>query len=583
MKKIVLFISCLFCFVLTNAQTPNFEWAKSIGGTSADVGKSIAVDALGNVYTTGYFAGTVDFDPGPGIFNLTTTNFSGFPDIFISKLDEFGNFLWAKNIGDTLGGGAGNSIALDASGNVYCTGYFKGTVDFDPGGGIFNLISTTTNYGDIFISKFDPSGNFFWATQMGGSGNDQGVDIELDALGNVYTTGSFQVTADFEPGAGVFNLTSSAPVHPSFSQGNIFISKLDLNGNFVWAKSMVGTYSGAGNSIAVDALGSVYTTGQFQDTVDFDPGIGIVNLNTDSLCSDIFISKLNVSGDFVWAKQVKHIGGTFYNYNYGNDITLDTFDNVYTTGLFQGTADFDPGVGIVSLTAGGLYDMFISKLDSSGNFLWVKSMEGTGIIAGNSIVIDTTGGVYTTGQFQYTIDFDPGLGTFNLTSAASDDLFISKLDSFGNFMWAKNMGGASTNVGNSIALDAIGNVYTTGQFAGTTDFDPDFGTFDLTSAGSYDIFVLKLSQTPTGINETINSSNISIYPNPNNGTFNISISSQFKNASIEVYNSLGALVFKQEIVNQENSIELLNQSNGLYFVKVMSENKIVGMGKIVKQ
>src|SRR3989344_5911709 len=105
MKKIVLFISCLFCFVLTNAQTPNFEWAKSIGGTSADVGKSIAVDALGNVYTTGYFAGTVDFDPGPGIFNLTTTNFSGFPDIFISKLDEFGNFLWAKNIGDTLGGG----------------------------------------------------------------------------------------------------------------------------------------------------------------------------------------------------------------------------------------------------------------------------------------------------------------------------------------------------------------------------------------------------------------------------------------------------------------------------------------------
>ena len=161
------FISTIILFAFAGnlcAQSCNF--AGQFGGTSNDYGNSIAVDASGNIYTTGYFAGTVDFDPSAGTYNLTS---AGGNDIFISKLDASGNFVWAKQLGGT-NDEKGNSIVVDASGNIYTTGNFAGTVDFDPGAGTFGLASTG-NY-DIFISKLDASGYFVWAKKMGGTSSD---------------------------------------------------------------------------------------------------------------------------------------------------------------------------------------------------------------------------------------------------------------------------------------------------------------------------------------------------------------------------------------------------------------------------
>ena len=166
MKKIILFVSCVLCFGFANGQAPVFEWAKRMGGPSDDASFSIAVDIYGNVYTTGSFSGTVDFDPGAGIFNLTSYDVT---DIYILKLDVVGNFVWAKRMGGASVDD-GISIGLDASGNVYTTGWFNGIVDFDPGVGIFNVSSLGSE--DVFISKLDPAGNFLWAQRMGGSGDD---------------------------------------------------------------------------------------------------------------------------------------------------------------------------------------------------------------------------------------------------------------------------------------------------------------------------------------------------------------------------------------------------------------------------
>ena len=180
---------------------------------------------------------------------------------------------------------------------------------------------------------------------------------------------------------------------------------------------------------------------------------------------------------------------------YGYSIAVDSSGNVYTTGYFQGTVDFDPGTGTSNLTSAGSTDVFVSKLDSSGNFVWAKRLGGASSDYGYSIAVDSSGNVYTTGYFEGTADFDPGAGTSNLTSAGSGDVFVSKLDSSGALVWAKGFGGTSNDRGQSIAVDSSGNVYTTGYFAGTVDFDPGAGTSNLTSAGGDDVFVLKLTSS----------------------------------------------------------------------------------------
>ncbi|MBK9256192.1 MAG: SBBP repeat-containing protein [Saprospiraceae bacterium] len=474
----------------------DFLWAKSMGGTSSDIGIGIAVDGSGNVYTAGSFQGTADFDPGAGTANLTS---AGFQDIFVSKLDANGNFLWAKSMGGTSSD-IGIGIAVDGSGNVYTTGYFNGTIDFDPGAGMVNLSSAGN--GDIFVSKLDANGNFLWAKSMGGTGEDIGRGIAVDGSGNVYTTGNFAGTVDFDPGAGTANLISAG-------SRDIFVSKLDANGNFLWAKSMGGTGDDYAIAIAMDGSGNVYTTGNFAGTVDFDPGAGTANLISAG-SRDIFVSKLDANGNFLWAKSM---GGTAEDN--GSGIVVDGSGNVYTMGNFQGTADFDPGAGTANLISAGSRDIFVLKLDANGNFLWAKSMGGTDIDNCYGIALDGSGNVYTTGYFQGTADFDPGAGTANLTSAGGEDIFVSKLDANGNFLWAKSIGGTATDIGVSIAVDGSGNVHTTGYFGGTVDFDPGAGTANLTSAGGEDIFVSKLGPAcPAGNVLYVNA----IAAGANNGT-----------------------------------------------------------------
>jgi len=459
------------------AASGDFLWAKSMGSTDYDDGFHITTDASGNVYTIGLFSGTVDFDPGAGTFNQTST---GQADIFISKLNSNGDFLWAKNMGGR-GWDEGSGIVLDSIGNIYTIGYFEGTADFDPGVGTANLSSAGVS--DIFVSKLDSSGNFVWAKSLGGPNpgifGEYGIAMTLDSRGNVYTTGFFESTADFDPSAGIFNLTSAGG-------DDIFVSKLDNNGNFIWAEDMGGASAESGRGIAVDANGNVYTTGYFQVISDFDPGAGTFNI-TPAGSLDIFISKLDGNGNFVWAQSIGSTGR-----DTGFRLILDASGNIYITGSFNSTVDFDAGAGTFDLTSAGAGDIFVSKLDSNGNFIWAKGMGGTSDDLGIGIALDSSNNVYTVGAFQDTADFDPDTGIFNLTSAGLDDVFVSKLDSSGNFVWAKDMGGTGDDFGVGIALDSSGSVYTTGSFTDTADFDPGVGIANLTGAGFDDIFISKL-------------------------------------------------------------------------------------------
>jgi len=550
-------------------QNVNFEWAKRIGGTGRDKGQSITVDALGNIYTIGTFEDTVDFDPGPALNNLIAV---GEKDIFVCKSDVLGNLIWAKSMGGALRDEA-YSTSVDLSGNVYIIGIFTGTADFDPGPSSYNL--TAIGYHDTYISKIDFLGNFVWAKKMGGGPTSfcDSFSILTDASGNVYTTGAFGGTVDFDPGSAINNVTC-------VYVDDIFISKLDSAGNFIWVKTMGGSYSEYGASIALDITGNIYTIGMFEATVDFNPGPAIYNITAIG-DHDIFISKLDSAGNFVWAKSMGAVGpfGTSL-LNIGNSIFVDSSSNVYTTGSFAGTTDFDPGPTVFNLTATNINDIFISKLDSAGNFVWAKSMGGLNFDEGKSIFADVAGNIYITGLFEKTADFDPGPSVFSLTAAGIWDVFISKLDPTGNLVWAKSMGSTLNDNGLSIIVDPFDNIYTTGFFQGTVDFDPDSSMYNLTSDGDYDIFIHKMSQTATGIGEEA-FNQVKIFPNPTKDELNIQVENTVIESIYQLTDITGRPIARGIITEEKSRISLQGLSSGTYLLSIGDE--IRKTLKVVKQ
>jgi len=431
----------------------------------------------------------VDFDPGASTALLST---AGATDGYVVKLSSSGNYVWAKGIGG-VGPDIATGSAVDSSGNVYVTGNFSGTVDFDPGAAVQNLSSAGGT--DAFVLKLSSSGDYVWAKSVGGTGNDSGSRLALDSSGNVHIVGFFNSTSDFDPGAGVQNLSSAGGA-------DAFVLKLSSSGDYVWAKSVGGTESDSVNMVALDSSGNVHATGRFTGTVDFDPGAGTQNLvSTVStpVTSDVFVWKLSSSGDYVWAKSVGGAGG-----DSGSGVALDSSGNVYITGYFFFTADFDPGAATQDLTSLGNDDVFVLKLSSSGDYLWVKSVGGTGSEWGNSVALDSSGNVHVAGRFSNTVDFDPSAGVQSLASAGATDAFVLKLSSSGSYVWAKSIGGTGGDAGNTVALDSSGNVHIAGDFISTVDFDTSDGTANLTAtciapgctvSGGQDGFVLRLDAT----------------------------------------------------------------------------------------
>jgi len=565
-KNKIILILCLIVVSSLQAQQPIYKWAKTFGGTNHEAGESITVDAYGNIYITGMFKGTADFDPGSGTDNHTSV---GLSDVFTQKLDSNGNFLWAKTFGG-INNDYGRSISVDASGNVYIIGFFKSIVDFDPDSGIDN--HTSAGGYDVFIQKLDNNGNLVWVKTFGGTGSDEAWSVVLDASGNVYTAGFFTGIVDFDPDSGVDN-------HTSRGDCDAFIQKLDSNGNFLWAKTFGGINADGANSISLDSSGNIYTTGTFSAVADFDPDSGTDN-HASVGYDDAFIQKLDSNGNFLWAKT---FGGIDFDYSWSIDV--DAFGNIYTTGLFQSTADFDPGSGTDDHTSVGYSDIFIQKLNTNGNFLWAKTFGSPITDYCYSTALDTLGNVYTTGSFASTVDFDPGSGKDNHTSVGIYDVFIQKLDSNGNFLWAKTFGGPSSDDSFSIDVDDFGNIYTTGYFQGTADFDPGSGKDNHTSVGGYDVFIQKLGQTNsnTGIYELSNNIQLLAYPNPTTGMVDISFNQAVNEVTLSLTDIQGKLVSNKNYKTLTNTtINLSKQASGIYFLSIKTQNGVSTI-KLIKE
>lgn len=467
MKRIwTLSVVYFFCINFLNSQT--FAWAVSYSNTPGATVRPISIqtDASGNVYDMGYFKGTVDFDPGPGVQSITS---AGAEDCYLIKLNSAGNLVWAKTFGGT-GQESPQRMILDASSNIYVVGAFSLTVDFDPGPGTYNL--TSSGNLDAFILKLNTNGNFIWASRFGGTAQEYVFGISVDPSGNILSCGSFSSTSvDFDPGPSVYTLTTTAGM-------NGFISKYDPNGNFIWAGKLTGLTCYP-LSLQTDPSGNVYTVGYFQTSVDLDPGVTTYSF-TSAGNSDIFINKLDASGNFVWGK---HLGSTAFEDI--EEIVLDASNNFYVIGRFSSTLDFDPGTAVYNLTTVGNNDAYVSKYDANGNFIWARSFGSTGQENIYGLALDPTGKVVTGGNFGFTCDFDPGTGTYNLTALGGNDAFISRLDASGNFVSANTIASNSSDTGYGLTCDLASNIYQSGNFGNTTDFDPGPGIYNITGNGAY--------------------------------------------------------------------------------------------------
>lgn len=254
-----------------------------------------------------------------------------------------------------------------------------------------------------------------------------------------------------------------------------------------WARATGAEGDDVAQSMAVDLDGNVLVAGYFEGTVDLDPGPGQL-MRTSNGQNDAYVQKLTSSGSLIWALAFGGDGS-----DYATGISVDAQGNSYVTGAFNGTVDFDPGAGEAALTSAGEYDMFLVKFSADGTLVAAKGIGGPGYDEPKSVAVGPLGQVYLLSYFSGTIDADPGAGVLPVTSQGELDMLLQQFSADGDLLWTRSIGSEGADLGLAMALDADENIWITGSFENTLDLDPGAGTFELTSAGAWDIFVAKWS------------------------------------------------------------------------------------------
>jgi hypothetical protein len=424
-------------------------WQRKAGGGLSDLGLSIAIDGAGNVFAAGSFQGRATFGSTPLDADST--------DIYLAKYNASGTLVWVKQAGGT-GTDTGWGLATDGMGNVVMTGYFRATANF---GG---TLLTSAGGDDIFLAKYDTSGNVLWAYKAGGGSEDRARGVAVDGSGNVIVAGRFEGTATF----GHTVLTSAGGE-------DIVVAKYNSSGGFAWALSAGGTGDDRAWGVSVDAAGNIVVAGLYRGTADFDGTM----INSAGL-ADIFVAKYDASGNVLWVQTAGGMGE-----EKAQDVAVDRSANVLVTGGFEQSAFF----GANMLTSNGGEDVFAAKYSSTGAVLWASSAGGTGLDEGISVATDGSDNVILTGIFDASATF----GSDVITSAGSWDIFLAKYTPSGTVSWAQSAGGTLLDQGLDVTTDSSGNIIATGYFQNTASF----GSANLTSAGFEDIFILKAK--PSGL------------------------------------------------------------------------------------
>lgn len=559
----------LFCSVLllftqfVFSQIPTYNWAQSFSNDFYT--KSSAIDANGNYYLA--------FNIGDGWGNSTNMdpNGSAYVNVIngqwtsvLVKYNSNGGFVWMKNFSQqSINASPGveiKSMILSPTNEIYLTGVFVGTFDFDLGPNTYTLSSPSVF--NAFVLKLDSNGDFVWARSLSTTNGTDANQITQDANNDIIVSGTFYGTQDLDPTAGTTTLSSHGAQ-------DVYMIKLTSVGTFVYAKSFGSSSNDFAGPIVTDASNNIYLTGKFySSTGDFDPNAGSVSLINNG-GSDVYIVKLNSSGNLLYANSF----GASSDDNV-SDLTIDNLNNITLCGLVSGTTlDIDPTANTYTYNIQGGSDSYVMQLNSSGNLNWVNFLSGVG--SENAVTISQNNiDIIVGGDFSGSLDVIGTTTTSALSTTLttpSSDGFIMNFNTSGQYSWSNKFnsdGGFSVK---HLDISSLGEIYSSGYFYGTADFDFTATTNTLTSVSQF-LFISKYNGSlPTSVRQYDANALFKVFPNPNNGSF--TIQSQ-KEDIVSFTNDLGQVIEMIELNQQNNFSYKVNYlQSGIYFL----------VGKTVKQ
>jgi hypothetical protein len=581
-RLFVLLIAVIGLSTNTHAQ-PLFRWADAMHGFSTNTIPSqtgagqLFVDRKGNVYVLNNISRGIDMDPGPGIDSVYTTQGGG---TALGKYDSTGKLIWAHTLGNALA----TTCTISDSGYYYIAGEAIGTDSF----GLAYSIDTSTTTG-FFVAKYDSFDHLVWARVTAAPGGDV-FSIKVDHAGNVYFTGQFNGTTDFDPAH-----PGNIVFVPSLQDG--FVAKYTAGGNFIWARQFNGGDGDKGVALDLDATTNVVVTGYTGGmatpfTPMMDTGGVFRNLFNNG-GYDAFLIKYNTNGAIIW---MKAMGGSGHDYGYS--LMVDKIGNVYAGGYYSGSMIADSATNDTLAATGSNSGAYLLKYGPNGNFLWAKNYgcdSGSNLYSNVwSIAKDDTDNVYLTGAFMGKIKLNnagPELHANGGVIGTGQDGFVLKLDSMGNYKWSQHFYSKRDDVPGNIYLDAHNSIYVSGYITDTTNFNLGAGgglvAYPMPNLNWIPVsFVEKFTQSiqsdsASGI-VLIKTQNISVFPNPANHTLTI-VGKVKSTDGILVFDALGKLYNLPILFNTSNatlSIEALNP--GIYFLKYFETGCIPVCIKFIK-
>ena len=528
------------------------------------------------------------------------------------------DWSWAQRFGDNNNEN-GNSLALDANGNIYLCGNFA-----SPSISFGNISLTNSNIAggvyDAFVAKFSNNGTPIWAFKIGGSGNDGANSIDVDAQGNCYVIGNFQSTsiniggntftnpggstnlyvAKISP-AGVYNWSIRGngtgnsgmgiavdSVGNSFitgdfsnqfqlgslalgglSEGDGFVGKINNSGTPVWLKKF-GGISGAdyGRSVCTDGNGNSFVTGYFQCDYLNIGSLSIPNSDLNSGSLDMFLAKFDSSGNALWAIPA---GETNAN-DYGINVQCDANGNVYATGYFYSDNITFQSTNLPNIGS-NTTDVFVVKYSSAGSLQWAKSAGGTGNDFGMGVSADAAGNTYLIGAYE---NQTFNIGTFSLPNSGLADIFVAQYDQSGNVVWAKKASGNGYDWGTDIAIDDNGSCYATGYISS----NGNFGNINTQGGFGSEVFLANLSVV-SNLTESAAGKEFNIFPNPSDENIHLIFEEEQINATLRIIDVQGKIIKEKQFSGKQITLEKQYLDAGVYYVQILPAGEMLSVKKLM--